>query len=250
MTITIALVAAGGWIATRHFGRTSPVPTCTVGAYILEVPQAANAATIAAVGKRMGLADHAVTVALAAALQESKLRNLDHGDLDSVGLFQQRPSQGWGTRTNLLVPRLAASAFYRALGQIDGWATMAVTDAAQQVQRSAAPSAYAQWEGEARALAVALTGEAPAGVSCRFAMPSTVADSTPVAAAMAAELGPPTVGTPLDPARGWTVASWLVTHASTYRVASVAFLNSLWTPGSGRWVPRQPTVSQVEFRVA
>ena len=104
MTLAIALVAAGGWIALRHLGKSTPLPTCTVGAYILDVPQAANAATIAAVGKHMGMADHAVTVALAAALQESKLRNLDHGDLDSVGLFQQRPSQGWGTQIRSVVP--------------------------------------------------------------------------------------------------------------------------------------------------
>ncbi len=78
-------------------------------AAVLDVEQTQNAATIAVVGKRLGLADHAVSVALATALQESKLRNLNYGDRDSLGLFQQRPSQGWGPPAQILVPRLATS---------------------------------------------------------------------------------------------------------------------------------------------
>ena len=87
-------------------------PTTT---YTLDIDQAANSTTIAAVGKRLGLPDHAVTVALAAALQESRLHNLPYGDRDSLGLFQQRPSQGWGTATEILTPSYAAAAFFRAL---------------------------------------------------------------------------------------------------------------------------------------
>ncbi len=73
------------------------------------------------VGKRLGLADHAVSVALATAPQESKLRNLNYGDRDSLGLFQQRPSQGWGPPAKILVPRLAAAAFYTRLRSVPGW---------------------------------------------------------------------------------------------------------------------------------
>jgi len=113
-----------------------------------------------------GFPHHAVTVALAAALQESLLRNLPGGDRDSVGLFQQRPSQGWGTPAQLTDPRYAAAAFYRALGRISGWSTMPVTDAAQRVQHSATPEAYANWEAEARVLARILTREVPETIVC------------------------------------------------------------------------------------
>jgi hypothetical protein len=193
------------------------------------------------------LPDHAVTVALAAALQESRLHNLTYGDLDSIGLFQQRPSQGWGTRPQLLIPRAAAAAFFRGLQKIPDWATLPVTDAAQQVQRSATPDAYAQWEKEARTLAEVFTGEVPAGLSCRFPVPPTVPATSPLDAAMSAELGTPALSAGLAPARGWTVANWLVAHAATYRLSFVSFAGQRWTPTSGRWQPHPPAGAQVEF---
>ena len=143
------------WRCAQH---APVVPSCDGRArrdrpYTLDVEQAASATTIAAVGKRLGLPDHAVTVALAAALQESQLRNLAYGDRDSLGLFQQRPSQGWGTATEILTPSYAAAAFFRALQRIPSWETLPITDAAQKVQLSGAPTAYAKWETEARTLA-------------------------------------------------------------------------------------------------
>jgi hypothetical protein len=152
--------------------------------YTMSPEQTVHATTIAAVGKRMGLPDHAVSVALAAALQESRLHNLGHGDRDSVGLFQQRPSQGWGSASQLLTPTYAAGAFYRHLARVPGWEALPVTTAAQRVQRSAAPSAYAQWEHEARAIAQAATGEIPAGLSCRADVGPTQA-SKPLRQALA-----------------------------------------------------------------
>ena len=107
-----------------------------------------------------------MTIGIAAALQESRLHNLAYGDRDSLGLFQQRPSQGWGTPTQILDPHLAATAFFVRLGKIDGWMLMTVSDAARQVQRSARPHAYAAWEGKARALARAVTGELPGALTC------------------------------------------------------------------------------------
>src|SRR6266498_327517 len=108
-------------VATREQGANVP-PGCHVSlanqTYTLSPEQTAHATTIAAVGKRMGLPDHAVSVALAAALQESKLQNLQYGDRDSLGLFQQRPSQGWGSETEVLTPHYAAGAFYRRLARI------------------------------------------------------------------------------------------------------------------------------------
>ncbi|HEX7659535.1 MAG TPA: hypothetical protein VF444_08655 [Pseudonocardiaceae bacterium] len=123
-------------------GSTSSSPLSATNSYVLSPTQADNAATIAGVGLRMGMPDHAVTVALATALQESKLVNLSGGDRDSAGLFQQRPSQGWGTFAQVTDPVHASRAFYDKLAQVPGWAQLSVTEAAQSVQRSAAPDGY------------------------------------------------------------------------------------------------------------
>ena len=132
IALACVAVAAGVTVLLTQIGGSGPTPGCTATvssrSYQLELSQAANAATIAAVGKRNGIEDHGVTVALAASLQESKLHNLPNGDLDSIGLFQQRPSQGWGAASQLIVPSYAASAFYRALVQVPGWASLPVTE--------------------------------------------------------------------------------------------------------------------------
>lgn len=215
--------------------------------FALDADQAANAATIAAVAKRMAMPDHAVTVALAAALQESKLHNLPYGDLDSLGLFQQRPSQGWGTKEQIQTPRYAAAAFYSGLAKVAGWETLSVTDAAQAVQHSGAPDAYAQWEAEARVLAQALTGELPAAFACQVpGKPATPSPAPVIATELSADLGAPTLGSPLDAARGWQVAGWLIAHATQYGVATVTFGGQRWSGHSGAWVAHTPTTSTVE----
>jgi hypothetical protein len=244
------VAAIAGTIAALTIGhsRAASAPACSVtsstgSTYTLIPEQAQNAAIIAAVAFREGLPDHAVTVALATSLQESKLRNLPYGDLDSVGLFQQRPSQGWGTRAQLLDPEYSTSAFYRALTQVPGWQTMPVTDAAQAVQRSADASAYAAWEDEARALAVALTGEVPAALSCRFAGFGGAAPApTALEEAMSTEMGSNLLGVPVATKTGWQVAAWVVAHAYNYHVASVAFAGMIWEPAPGKWKDdrRQP----------
>lgn len=115
-----------------------------------------NAATIVQTARELGASDYGVVIALATAMQESSLRNLDWGDRDSVGLFQQRPSMGWGTAGELTDPRTATRLFFEgrtgvALGlfDIDGWYDMDLTVAAQTVQISAYPDAYARWEESA-----------------------------------------------------------------------------------------------------
>src|SRR5882672_11186466 len=162
--VAVILVAAALIITLSLRHRNPPSPSCRVSTgaetYTLDIDQAANSTTIAAVGKRLGLPNHAVTVALAAALQESRLRNLPYGDRDSLGLFQQRPSQGWGTPAQITDPAYAATQFYRALLKVSKWQTLPVTQAAQKVQRSGYPDAYAQWEPMATLLASALTGSA------------------------------------------------------------------------------------------
>jgi hypothetical protein len=118
---------------------------------------ATNARIIIQVGRELGIPNYGIVIALATAAQESHLRNLDYGDRDSVGLFQQRPTSGWGTESQIRDPRYAARAFFGGptsttpgdtigLLDVDQWQHMSLTDAAQAVQISAFPEAYAKWE--------------------------------------------------------------------------------------------------------
>jgi len=233
-----ALIVAAIEIRVAMEKNTIQASLCrvTVGSsqYVIDLAQAANATTIAAVGKRLDMPDHAVTIALATALQESQLHNLAYGDRDSLGLFQQRPSQGWGTAAQVMNPRYAASAFFKALERIPRWQTMPVTDAAQAVQHSNAPQAYALWAPLARTLAIATTGETAAGLSCQFS--STRSSTTPASPlpALTRELGPSSLSVPESTARGWTIATWLVAHADQYHITIVHFAGRQWTP-RGVW---------------
>jgi hypothetical protein len=214
--------------------------------YTLSLEQTQNAAIIAAVAAKDQLPDHAVTVALAVSLQESQLDNLPYGDRDSVGLFQQRPSQGWGTQAQLLDPLYAASAFYNRLAQVPGWQGLPLTEAAQAVQLSATPSAYATWEDEARTLAVALTGEVGGSLSCRLnGFAGAAPTSTALGQALAAERGADLLGTPVSGRTGWQIASWAVAHAYTYHLRSVSFAGQTWRSHSGRWASDRAPDPQV-----
>ncbi len=151
--------------------------TATVGGVTVDLSteQAENATTIVAVAVRRGLPARAASIALATAYQESKLSNLDHGDRDSLGLFQQRPSQGWGTAEQLQNPYYAVNAFYDALVKIHGYRDMRITEAAQKVQRSGFPEAYEDHAEDGRALASALTGNSPSRFSCVVDSPEGLA---------------------------------------------------------------------------
>jgi hypothetical protein len=241
--LALAVVVGGIAFAVNRF--SGPRPGCTVTAkaqassaadapeFRLNFAQADNAATIAAVGKQLGMPDHAVTVALATALQESDLANLSGGDRDSAGLFQQRPSQGWGSYAEVTDPVHAARAFYHALAEIPGWRSMPVADAAQAVQHSGAPGAYAQWEFEARAVASALTGETHAALSCA-AVPINPPGDDLVQAAQA-ELGTAELSGSHGAKRGWLLASWLVAHSRRFALEQVSFNGMTWTADSGTW---------------
>jgi len=168
----IVLVIAVGAIGTWEWPRirdASLLPRCAFygvsDTYELSPEQTSNAATIAAVAIRRGLPKRATTVALAAALQESKLISLDYGDRDSVGLFQQRPSQGWGPKQSLIDPVYSSNKFYSALVRHPGWQQQSIADAAQAVQHSAAGSAYAGWESQARVMSETFT-DAPYSMTC------------------------------------------------------------------------------------
>ncbi|MFE1407842.1 C40 family peptidase [Streptomyces sp. NPDC058770] len=127
----------------------------------LPAEQVPNAQTIVATGISLDIPKKGQVIALATAMQESRLRNLNYGDRDSLGLFQQRPSQGWGTAQQIRDPVYASERFYKALLKVDGWQQMTVTQAAQAVQKSGLPDAYAQWESLATALQEAIAKTFP-----------------------------------------------------------------------------------------
>jgi hypothetical protein len=201
--------------------------------------QTDNAATIAGVGRKLGVPDRAVTIALATAIQESGLANLSGGDRDSVGLFQQRPSQGWGTEAELTDPVTASTKFYDALLAVPGWADMDVTQAAQRVQRSGFPEAYADHEPEARTLALAFLGQAPAALTCTHLDLSAPAQET-VARLATDELGNARLSGRQTPEAGWAIASWLVGHATRLALDRVTFDGRTWTAESGTWTTTGP----------
>jgi len=255
IAITLGVVAArqlGSHLTLRLPGARPCVVDGGGAEILLDADQLANAATVSAVGIREHVPEHAIMVALATAWQESKLHNLAEGDRDSVGLFQQRPSQGWGTPDQISDPRYAAHRFYSALLKVEGWEAMRVTDAAQAVQRSAHPEAYEKWADKADGLARALIGDSTSAVSCTIDNePSASAERGPAAAdALAAGLRrdwgdqtrPQTTGdvpgltvAVADARAGWQYAHWLVAYAEQKGVKRVRFTDREWTAKGGSW---------------
>ncbi|MGA4839787.1 heavy metal transporter [Streptomyces sp. G45] len=226
--------------------------------YELSAEQAANAATVAVVGTRRGMPERAVTIALATALQESGLHNIRHGDRDSLGLFQQRPSQGWGSERQIMDPVYAAERFYARLDKVPGYSRLPLTVAAQRVQRSGFPQAYAKHEPDAALLAAALTGRAPAAFTCEgrgAAEPDEPGGARAVRRALVRDFGRevlpegapahgrtvrvPVTGTAAlspeagAPQRGWEVAHWAVANASALGVERVSYAGREWRAGRG-----------------
>ncbi|WP_173079001.1 hypothetical protein [Phytohabitans rumicis] len=263
--IGLVLVAAIGlYVGNRDFAPDLKLPrpssrACVVqadGEVSLNAEQMAHAATIAAIGVQRGMPERAVVVALATALQESKLENLSGGDRDSVGLFQQRPSQGWGTAKQIGDPRYAATKFYAALKKVRGWERLRVTEAAQRVQRSAYPEAYQKWADESAVLTNALLGNATGAVACTV-------DGEPAMRGPAAaealvtgmrldwgrlETTSPTeltgLAVPAASAKaGWRYAHWLVSHATDHGVKRVRFGELEWTASAGSWAKIGGTVN-------
>ncbi len=260
--VVLALITFGALTAYnayhRYVQRLLVVPGCQAGtganALGLDFGQAADAAAIAGVAARDRLPRKALTVAYATALQESKLENLDYGDRDSVGIFQQRPSQGWGTTAELEDPAYAAGAFFSALVKIGGWAKLPVDVAAQDVQRSADGTAYQQHAPTGAALAADFTAT-PHVVTCWYNPAAQAAsDGVPDKLNLSAALrrlsdvfGRPRADgavTAVHRARsggsvvitatrgdGWTVADWLVSNASSYGITQVSYGGYEWTAG-------------------
>ncbi|WP_214412648.1 hypothetical protein [Sphaerisporangium fuscum] len=168
----------------------------SLGTLDLEIEQAQVAATIAAVATRRKLPERALEIAYITAIQESKLLNLPFGDRDSVGVFQQRPSQGWGTVKQLQDPVYASQKFFAALVKVRHYQKMPLHEAAQAVQRSADGSAYAQHEPDAKILAPAFTGRVPKAVHCWYPPPGKPVADQPAKARkeLARALGPAVSG--------------------------------------------------------
>ena len=266
LLLTLAMVAGAIYTAVAFLQRSETLiaERCTAtgsGGDDLATDQAANASLITAVAVRRGLPARAASIALATSMQESKLRNIGHGDQagpDSRGLFQQRPSQGWGTTAQVMDPYHASNAFYDALVEISGYESLEITDAAQQVQRSAYPEAYAQHELMARAFASALSGQTPAGLDCSLRSPDTAGDPATVSAELTAALGDVQTSTSgqtllvdAEGTQAWAVGQWAVANAKELAITSVEVDGRAWNRQSrDGWQPASAPAGQVRVTVA
>jgi hypothetical protein len=263
----VAVVAAVTYAVWRGGDPLPELPGCSAtvaGRTVdLEPDQAENATLIAAIGLRRGLPARAVSIALAAAYQESKIRNLVAGDRDSLGIFQQRPSQGWGTVGQIRDPHYAINAFYEALEKVRGYQTMRITEAAQKVQRSGYPEAYEVHAPDARALASALTGYSPGGTfTCIAGAPKGHGTASATSASLTRAYGDlditrtgarqdftVTVAAGEDGnRRGWSVAAYLLAHAERLKVTRVTFDGKTWTTGHDSekgWVHSSASTTKV-----
>lgn len=270
------LLGLAGYLLVQYITGGPGAPGCTVRAegdekaYELSPEQAANAATISAVASSRGLPERAVTIALATAMQESGLRNIEFGDRDSVGLFQQRPSQDWGTVKQIMDPVYSAGEFYRHLAKVPGYSRLPLTVAAQKVQRSGYPQAYAKHEANAAQLTGALTGRDGAAMTCSESRP---VDSRPGGAAkvretLVREFGPEVLpradgaggrsasggrrltvpvqrsGAVADgdaSRRGWELASWAMAHSAELHIEQISYAGRTWSAAdSGKgWQHKQ-----------
>jgi len=266
LIVLAVLLAVGGYFAYSAYQRfvqqVLTIPGCQAGtgsdAVGLDFGQAADAATVAGVAERDGLPARALTIAYATALQESKLENLTYGDRDSVGVFQQRPSEGWGSTAQLEDPAYAAGAFFGALVKVPDYATLPVGVAAQDVQHSADAdgSAYQQYAQTGALLAADFT-TVPHAVTCWY-NPATQASDQGVSAKLnmkgalkglsdafgkpGAERAVSKVTTVRSGAStlitagkgdGWAVANWLVANASSYGITQVSYAGYAWKAGLG-----------------
>jgi hypothetical protein len=258
--VIVLLLGVGAYAAytayQRYVVQLLTVPGCQAGtgdnAIALDFGQAADAATIAAVATAAQLPARALTIAYATAFQESKLENLTYGDRDSVGVFQQRPSQGWGSAKNLQDPAFASRAFFRALVKVQDYTSIPVYQAAQDVQRSADGSAYDQYAQSGALLAKFYTS-APHAVTCWYNPGTQAADNnlsaklnlTGAAKGLADAFGKPEAGSAVTKVTrirsgqaavvkapswsGWAVANWLMANAGSYGITQVSYAGYHWT---------------------
>ena len=265
--LALALIVGGIYTAVAFIQRSETLVaemcTAAVGSAKAELAtdQAANAALITAVAVRRGLPPRAASIALATAMQESKLRNIEHGDHagpDSRGLFQQRPSQGWGTEEQVMDPYYATGAFYDALMKIPGYESLEITAAAQKVQRSAYPQAYAQHEDMGRAFASALTGQSTEALDCTLKSPEGPGDAQSVVGELTAAFGNvpatadgSTIVLDVSGSQAWAVGQWAVANAKSLAVTEVDVGELSWDRKSRNgWQASDGQPGQVTVTVA
>lgn len=255
----LSLLAGLFWATVQMRGQMVLVERCTATTgdqtHSLMPEQTQNAALITAIARERGLPARAATIAIATAVQESNLINIDYGDRDSVGLFQQRPSQGWGTVAEIMDPVYSTNAFYDGLVKVDGYESMEITVAAQKVQRSGFPQAYADHEPEGRAFASALTGHSEHALTCRLRPAETPADQTvaerlqnvvadlPDSAALGvttnADAKQVTITSSNNTETGWAHAHFAIAYAQKWGATKVTYDGYVWDrdkPDDG-WQP-------------
>ena len=241
-TVAVGTVVALGAVATAVVlvdrGAVPPLLdtsgcTAEVDGHTVEVDleQAENAALITAISVERGMPARAASIALATAYQESKLYNIDYGDRDSVGLFQQRTSQGWGSIEQLMDPVYATNKFFAELVKVKNYRKIPLADAAQAVQRSAGGYAYAPHEPDAKILAAAFTGRVPRAVHCWYPPGKGQGSATPrpQTAEARRQLSRALGGSGVtSEKRGWLIAAWSVAHARKYGLSRVGFSGAMW----------------------
>ncbi|MDA2808139.1 hypothetical protein [Nocardiopsis suaedae] len=256
-----ALVAAGYYVIST----VEPVeidPPVAAGCKVrvdgatdpLEPEQAASAATVGGVAFSRDLPRHAVVVAYATVWQETKFFNIEYGDRDSLGLFQQRPSQEWGHPDQIMDPVYSSNEFYAHLEKVDSYADMPVYEAAQAVQRSADGFAYDQHEDRSRLMARAFTGAEGPAVTCWPEQPARTPGESPspspspsappdvdgAVAEMKRVFGadpgalPPPGERPQTGDLGWAMALWAVANSEEYGITSVGYEDQRWTAEDGQ----------------
>jgi hypothetical protein len=247
------LAYAGHYAYQRLTATAPPPPGCSAGpsaaAISMDTDQAAIAAVIAGVAVRRHLPVQALTIAYATAMQESDLENLNYGDRDSLGVFQQRPSQGWGTPAEIENPVYATTRFFEALVQVPKYTKIPLDVAAQDVQHSADGSAYQTQAYVAGLLAGYFTGAPQRQVTCWYMpAPAQRADAKAAREGLIQTFGPverddvlvrdttassDRIVVDAQPRATWTVAAWLVTHAQEYQISEVRYAGYEWKAADG-----------------
>ena len=239
--VVVAALGVRGWLRDRGVV-VAPLPgeercVATVGDrdVVLDLDQAHYTSIVVGLSVRRGLAPRAGSIAMATVYQETGIRNLDYGDRDSVGLFQQRPSQGWGTEKQLMDPYYATTKFYNALVRVRDWETRDITKVAQAVQRSAYPDAYRDHEPDARVLASALTGQTERALTC-LVHDDEDGDADALAKSLeetfrgdAQVKGKVVTMTAKSQRLAWAYAQYAVANAGRHGVVSVEVDDRTWT---------------------
>jgi hypothetical protein len=261
MVLLFAGIAGGSYVALQRYGSPAHEGTCVATGlgttHRYSTDRAANSALISATAVDRQLPPRAASIALATAYQESQLQNIDYGDRDSLGLFQQRPSQGWGTEEQILDPIYSTNAFFDALETIPDYPSADINDVAQQVQRSGHPEAYRDHETEGRLYASALTGQSGANLVCtlddvgatvspaqireqlvrqfpRAVESGRISAGLTTASSAAPQLPADAGATALvidpggDEALGWALANWAVARAADDGVVQVSYRGRVW----------------------